>query len=211
MKIAVIGANGKAGKLIVDEALSRKLDVTAITRDSNKSTFPAGVTTVLEKDVFDLTFDDIREMNIIVNAFGTWTQDTLKLHEKVARYLSGLLSGKPQKLLIVGGAGSLYVNENKQHLSQSEGFPDSYKPVAEAMAEALAIYRVAKNLNWVYLSPAAEFIAEGPRTGKYTLEGEFFTTNTNGESRISYADYALALIDVALSDKYHGQRISVRW
>lgn len=211
MKIAVIGANGKAGKLIVDEALSRKLDVTAIVRDSNKSTLPTGVTTVIEKDVFDLTFDDIREINIIINAFGTWTPDTLKLHEKVARHLSGLLSGKPQKLLIVGGAGSLYINENKQTLSQSEGFPDSYKPVAEAMAEALAVYRIAKNLNWVYLSPAAEFIADGPRTGKYTLGGEFFTTNATGESRISYADYALALIDVALSDKYCGQRISVRW
>lgn len=67
---------------------------------------------------------------------------------------------------------------------------------------------------WAYVSPAADFQADGPRTGEYVLNGEEFTTNEAGESAISYADYAIAIVDevvAAPADAHVNKRISVRW
>lgn len=211
MNIAIIGATGKAGKRIMQEFLSRHEQVTAIVRDSKKLAQDQAHVAIIEKGIFELVYDDVSAIDVIINAFGTWSPETLPLHKKVALHLTQLLDGKRQKLVIVGGAGSLFVNQDKLPLSQSDGFPESYKPVAEAMADALAVYRQATNVNWLYLSPAADFIADGPRTGNYVLAGEAFSTNLQGESKISYADYALALADVVESGKYNKQRISVRW
>lgn len=211
MNIIIIGASGKAGKAIFREALSRNLQVTAIVRDKEKMADEKGNFHLIEKDIFDLSYDDLKSADVIVNAFGIWDSSLLNLHEKVATYLTNLLSGKPQTLIIVGGAGSLFIDSDKKALSDSDDFPESYQPIAKAMAKGLAIYRASKNVNWIYLSPAAEFVADGEKTGKYTLEGEFFTTNNKGKSEISYADYAIALIDIAVSEKYRKERISVRW
>lgn len=76
MKIAVICANGKAGKLIVKEALDRNIDVTAVVRGENKS----AATKVIKKDLFDLTADDLKDFDIVIDAFGAWTEDTLPQH-----------------------------------------------------------------------------------------------------------------------------------
>lgn len=211
MNILIIGASGHAGKKILQEALEKNLNVTAIVRDKENLSDIRGNFKIIEKDIFDLSYDDLKNYDLVVNAFGVWDASLLNLHEEVAKHLVNLLSGKPQTLIIVGGAGSLFIDEKGNALIDSESFPESYKPVATAMAKGLAIYRSASDVNWIYLSPAADFISDGEKTGKYILEGEFFTTDSNGESKISYADYATALIDVALSGKYKKQRISVRW
>lgn len=74
MKIAVVCASGRAGKLIVEEAISRGHEVTAVVRDPDKA---PQATKVIVKDLFDLTFDDIKDCEVIIDAFGTWTPDTL--------------------------------------------------------------------------------------------------------------------------------------
>ena len=77
------------------------------------------------------------------------------------------------------------------------------------MKNSLNALRKRDDVRWTYVSPAAEFIADGERTGKYILAGEEFTTNEKGESKISYADYALAMVDEAVSGSHIHQRISV--
>lgn len=211
MNIMIIGASGKAGKAIFHEAMARNMQVTAVVRNKDKLANEKGNFQIVEKDIFELSYDDLKNMDVIVNAFGVWDNTLLNLHETVAQHLIKLLSGKPQRLLIVGGAGSLFINSDKKPLSDLDDFPDDYQPIAKAMAKGLAIYRASSDVNWTYLSPAAEFIADGEKTGKYTLEGEFFTTNSEGKSEISYADYAIALVDVALSGQHIKERISVRW
>ena len=115
----------------------------------------------------------------------------------------------------VGGAGSLYMDaDHTVQLSQTEGFPEGYLPLATAMGEALAQLRARADVRWTYVSPAADFQAEGERTGGYVLAGEEFTVGERGASAISYADYAVAMIDEALAapaDAHVGERISVRW
>ena len=106
MKIAVVCANGKAGQLIVKEALDRGFDVTAIVRGENKS----AAQNVIVKDLFDLTAADLADFDAVVDAFGAWTPETLPQHSTSLAHLCDILSGTDTRLLVVGGAGSLYVN-----------------------------------------------------------------------------------------------------
>ena len=206
MKIAVICANGKAGKLIVKEAVSRGLDVTAVVRGENATEAKE----VLKKDLFDLIADDLKEFDVVIDAFGAWTEETLPLHSTSLKHLCDILSGTETRLLIVGGAGSLYVNpEHTVCVADGPDFPDAFKPLAGAMAKALSELRERKDVKWTYISPAGDFQAEGERTGKYILGGEELTLNSKGESIISYADYAIAMVDEAVNGNYIQKRISV--
>ncbi len=206
MKIAVICANGKAGKLIVKEAVSRGLDVTAVVREENQS----ATQKVIQKDLFDLTVEDLEGFDIVIDAFGAWTEDTLPLHSTSLKKLCDLLSGSSTRLLVVGGAGSLYVNkEHTACVADGSDFPDAFKPLAAAMAKALGELRQRNDVQWTYLSPAGDFQAEGEKTGKYILGGEELVLNSKGESVISYADYAIAMIDEAVKGNHIQERISV--
>lgn len=206
MKIAVVCANGKAGKLIVKEAVERGLDVTAIVREDNQSVAPH----VLKKDLFDLTKEDLAEFDVVVDAFGAWSEDVLPQHSTSLKHLCDLLSHTDIRLCIVGGAGSLFVNkEHTACLSDGPNFPDSFKPLAAAMAKALGELRQRNDVKWTYISPAGDFQAEGERTGQYILAGEELTLNDKGESMISYADYAIAMVDEVTNGNHIQERISV--
>lgn len=206
MKIAVICANGKAGQLIVKEAVNRGLDVTAVVRGENKS----AAKSVVVKDLFDLTADDLKGFDAVVDAFGVWTPDTLPQHGTSLVHLCDILGGTDTRLLVVGGSGSLYVNaEHTATVAQGENFPEMFKPLASAMAAALDELRSRNDVKWTYISPAGDFRADGERTGKYILGGEELVLNSKGESVISYADYAVAMIDEIVSGSNIRKRISV--
>lgn len=206
MRIAVICANGKVGKWIVKEAADRGLDVTAVVRGENTS----AAQKVLKKDLFDLTAADLKEFDVVIDAFGAWTEETLPLHSTSLAHLCDVLSGTDTRLLVVGGAGSLYVNpEHTVCVADGPDFPDLFKPLAAAMAKALAELREREDVKWTYISPAGDFQAEGERTGAYILGGEELTLNARGESVISYADYAIAMVDEAVKGNNIHKRISV--
>ena len=206
MKIAVVCANGKEGKLLVQEAVDRGLDVTAVVRGENRS----AAEKVLNKDLFQLTAEDLKGFDVVIDAFGAWTEETLPQHSTSLKHLCDILSGTETRLLVVGGAGSLYVNpEHTACVADGPDFPDAFKPLAAAMAKALSELRERRDVKLTYISPAADFQAEGEKTGKYILGGEELTVNSRGESIISYADYAAAMIDEAVKGNHIQQRISV--
>ena len=206
MKMAVVCANGKAGKWIVKEAVERGLDVTAIVRGENRS----AAKKALVRDLFDLTNADLKGFDVVVDAFGAWTPETLPLHSASLKHLCDILSGTDTRLLVVGGAGSLYVNpEHSAQVMDGPDFPEVFKPLATNMGKALDELRGRNDVQWTYISPAGDFQAEGERTGKYIQAGEELTLNGRGESIISYADYAIAMVDEAVDGNHIRQRISV--
>lgn len=204
--IAVVAANGKAGKLIVKEAVDRGFDVTAVVRGENKTVAQHAIV----KDLFDLTADDLKGFDAVVDTFGAWTPGTLPQHSTSLKHLADILSGTDTRLIVVGGAGSLYVDpQHTTQLVDTSDFPDDFKPLASAMAKSLAELRERKDVRWTFVSPAADFQADGERTGKYILAGEELKLNDRGESIISYADYAIAIVDEIAEGNHIGQRISV--
>lgn len=206
MKIAVVCANGKAGKLIVKEAAERGLDVTAVVRGENQSE----TRQVLQKDLFDLTASDLADFDVVIDAFGAWAPETLSQHSTTLKHLCDILSGKETRLLVVGGAGSLYIKaDHTSQVMDGADFPDIFKPLASNMGKALEELRTRNDVKWTYISPAGDFQADGARTGKYILGGEELILSSKGESVISYADYAIAMVDEAVNGNHLQQRISV--
>lgn len=206
MKIGVIGANGKSGSLIVKEALAKGIDVTAIVRDANKvSGLP-----VIEKDIMSLTYEDLKEFDAVIDAFAAWMPETLVLHQTTLKHLCDILAGSNTRLLVVGGAGSLYVNqEHTMQVKDTEGFPEAFKLLANNMSLALENLRERDDVRWTYLSPATDFVVDGERTGKYILGGEELIVNSNGVSQISYSDYAIAMVDEIINSNYINERFTV--
>ena len=206
MKIAVVCANGKAGQLIVKEAVNRGLDVTAFVRGENKSAAPNAVI----KDLFEITKDDLAPFDAVIDAAGAWTPDTVHIVPDAVKYLANLLRGTDTRLLVVGGAGSLFVDkEHTKTVFDVTPFPEAAIPVVKAHQVALDELRKYDDVKWTYISPAGDFQADGERTGKYLLGGEELILSSSGESVISYADYAIAMIDEVVNGGHIKQRIGV--
>lgn len=205
--IAVVAADGRVARKVITEAVNRGFAVTAFGRRDENTT---DAQKYVKKDIFDLTRDDLAGFDAVVDAFGAWTEETLPQHSTTLAHLCDVLSGTDTRLLIVGGAGSLYVNpEHTITVSQTPDFPDSFKPLAGAMAKALGELRKRSDVKWTYISPAGDFQADGKRTGRYLLGGEELKLNGRGESIISYADYAIAMVDEIEKGHHEKERISV--
>lgn len=206
MKIAVIAANGKAGQKIVEESVRRGHDVTAIVRSENKTKAEK----VLVKDLFGLTKEDLTGFDAVVTAFAAWTEETFPQHRTSLEHLAGLLENTDTHFLVVGGAGSLYLDlDSGLKLLDSPEMPKDFLPLAKAEDEGLERLRQFNQVNWTYVSPALNFDPEGEKTGNYLLAGQVFTVNEAGQSYISYADYASAILDLAESDQHAREHVSV--
>ncbi|MDQ0300147.1 putative NADH-flavin reductase [Salibacterium salarium] len=206
MNIGIIGATGKAGHLILMEALERGHNVTAIVRNPSKLQHNVPV---LEQDIFHLTRDDLSTFDVVVNAFGS-APDEEQPHIESGRILSDALQGTNTRLFVVGGAASLYVDDNKTtQLIDTPDFPDEIKPMAGGQVKNLNALQNAENLSWTFLSPAVEFDSEGKRTGTYQKGKDHIITNSEGNSYVSYADYAIAVLDEIENKEHINERFTV--
>ena len=182
------------------------MDVTAFVRGENRTAAEKSVV----MDIMDIEASDLAGFDAVVDAFGAWTPETLDQHSTTLAHLCDCLAGTDVRLLVVGGAGALYVDPaHTMTVSDTPDFPDAFKPLAAAMAKALGELRGRDDVKWTYISPAGDFQADGERTGSYILGGEELTLNEAGESVISYADYAIAMVDEIESGNHVQQRISV--
>ena len=207
MKIAVVAANGRVAQKVIKEALDRGFEVKAFGRDDENKT---AAKDYVKKDIMDLTREDLAGFDAVVDGFGAWTPETLDGHVKTSQHLCDVLSGSDTRLLIVGGAGSLYVNpEHTAVVCDGPDFPAMFLPLAKAQGEELAELRKRDDVKWTFVSPAGDFQADGERTGEYILAGEELTLNSKGESIISYADYAIAMVDEIEKGDHIKARISV--
>ncbi len=208
MKIAVIGAAGKAGKLIVREALERGHQVTGIVKPGSEERVPAGCT-VLAKNLFDLTAADLKDFAAVVNAFSTPYDQPGKEQEHIdaAKLLISIGRELPEvRFLTIGGYGSLYTDETKTALVV-DGIPAPFRAVPQASKETLDLFR-ASDMNWTFFSPAGNFDPNGARSGSYTLGGDVVIQNRMGQSYISYADFAVAMVDEIEQAKHVRERIT---
>ena len=150
---------------------------------------------VVYKDVFELSKADLERFDAVISAFAAWTSVTFPLHKKVAKHLADALSGTKTRLLVISGAGTLYVDDKQTMVMDTPGFPPEYMGVAKATAESFFELKDRSDVLWTYVSPAGDYDANGARTGKYVLGGDNMILNSQNESYISYAYLALAVID----------------
>ncbi|MBB3871318.1 MAG: NAD(P)-dependent oxidoreductase [Brevundimonas sp.] len=186
MKVAVLGASGRAGSEITKELAARGHAVVAIARKPETIPAAPGVTATAgdASDAAALA-QLITGLDAVISALHhNITADTL---------LSALKSARVPRLLVTGGAGSLEVAPGVRLIDTPE-FPEEFKPYALPGVAFLDDLRNETQIDWTFFSPAA-FIEEGPRLGVFRTGGDQLITDDKGESRISFADYAIAMVD----------------
>ncbi|MCD8851124.1 NAD(P)-dependent oxidoreductase [Staphylococcus xylosus] len=207
MKIGIIGATGKVGSLVLEEAIERGHDVTAIVRNASKVS--NSDVNVIEKEIFDITSEDLKDLDLVVNAFGAPLGEE-EAHVTAGRALIEALKGTETRAIIVGGAGSLYVDEGQTiQLIDTPEFPDVFVPTAKGQGRNLQDLKNSKDITWTFMSPSADFNAEGVRTGSYQSGKDNLLVNSNGNSYISYADFAIAVLDEAENPQHKNERFTV--
>lgn len=198
-RIALIGASGAAGSRILTELVHRGHQVTAIARKPERIAVMAGVTAVrgdaLEPDLAQT----LRGHDAVVSAVNFVSSDPRTLIEAVR-------SSGVRRYLVVGGAGSLEVAPDQRLIDQPD-FPDAYRAEAARGAAFLDLLSQETELDWSFLSPSAEFVP-GERTGQFRLGKDSLLSNDQG-SRISFEDYAIALVDEIERPAHSRQRFTV--
>lgn len=201
MKIALIGASGFIGQAILQEAVTRQHQVSALARHPEKVAPHPGVNAV----AFDLN-----NTNTFGRVIGGHDALVISvkytgLHGRVL--LNALKALHSTRLLAVGGAGSLTGEEGVQIVDTAD-FPVEWKPEAVAARDFLELLREEDSLDWTYLSPSA-IIEPGQRTGTFRLGKDALLINEQGDSRISVQDYAAALVDELENPAHRRQRFTV--
>lgn len=210
MKIALIGASGFVGSALLKEAVSRGHDVTALVRKPDKVEASPHVT-AKKLDVNDAKALSaaIGGADVVISAFnGGWGDPEIYAkHKTGSDSIRDAAKAASKRLIVIGGAGSLFAPDGSQFVD-SDQFPKEYKDGARAARDALADLRKETALDWTFLSPPFVLTPTG-RTGKYRLGAENPVFNDKGESTISVADLAVAVLDEAEAPKHSRKRFTI--
>ncbi len=212
MNIALVGAAGNIGSRIIHEALSRGHSVTAIVRHPAKITLGDKNLAVKKGDIFDSggLAEIARGHDTIVSAYGpspSDPNDPVSYSRAAHSLIDAAKKAGVSRLLVVGGAGSLYVAPGKQ-LVDSPDFPKEWKAGASGLRDALEVFKKERELEWTFFSPAI-MIQPGTRTGKFRLGKDEPVFDSKGESRISIEDYAVAMTDEIEKPQFLRQRFTI--
>ena len=214
MKVLLFGASGNIGRVIAQELLSREHSVTGVTR--------RGAVDGLEHERFTAVSGDATDPatvaslapghDAVASAVGPAIgreNDRDTIVGTTRALIEGLRKVGIRRLVTIGGAGSLEAAPGKLVLDDPN-FPAVWLANAEAQSEALTLYREVEDLDWTYISPAAR-IGPGERTGAFRVGGDQLLTDEQGNSDISYDDYAVAFVDELERGTAVRRRISVAY
>jgi len=198
--IAIIGATGRAGGRLLEEALRRGHTVTAIARHASVKLSDRANVKAVDLDVLDGTALALAGHDAVFSAAHFATVPPAAIIEPAKR--AGV-----KRLLVVGGAGSLFAAPGLKVI-ETPNFPEAYKAEASAGGVFLEALRAEKELDWTFLSPSAEFV-EGERTGKFRLGQDDLLVSAEGRSCITFEDYAIAFIDELEKPAHSRQRYTI--
>src|SRR3954447_26098428 len=208
MNVVVYGATGKTGSRVVQELLSRGHQLTAVVRDLEKASSLPRVTQK-QDDLSEVSAiaEIIRGADAVVSAYAPPPDHTDELVEVTKRQIEAVKqAGNDMRLIVVGGAAGLYVAPGLT-LLESGHLPEVWRSIATSHFKALAVLQ-GSDINWTYFAPAA-FFEPGERTGKFRLGTDHLISDSDGQSRISMEDYAIALVDELERPEHLRQRFTV--
>jgi len=198
MKVLLFGATGQVGRAVAAELSVRGHQITAASRTG--TSIEVGEPSAGPLDGVAVDAEDPEHVascaaghDAVVSAISLGDGNPAKLANVASALIRGLRTAGVRRLLVVGGGATMEAAPGVP-VVETPGFPDAYKPTAYAQAAALAVYRAVDDLDWTYLSPA-QILFPGERTGSYRRSPDALLTDAQGRSRISIADYAVALAD----------------
>lgn len=208
MKLVVIGANGNLGSRVVKQALNRGHEVKSIgymckTQCEGKE--------VIDKNLFDLTKEDLGEASVIISAFGGgFKADPVINKDAYYKYIE-LLNGTDKKIIAIAGAGSLYTDStHSMREYEVPGYSATLSGISKNIRLGVDKIKERSDLNWTVVCPSRKFDLEGPHTNNYMVgTNEEIIFNEDGESYVTYEDLATAMLDIAEKDLYNNQVVTI--
>ena len=205
MNILVIGANGNAGRRIVEKALKVGHQVTGVVRREGAI---EGIPTIV-KDALQLTKQELTQFDVVVNATSAFTPDTYHLPADLTLLLVKALANTNTRLIAIGGAGSLYVDEDHTvQLNDTPEFPKEFLARSKTHGKSDDILRKFSNVDWTMFTPPPILDVEGPKSNDYVLGNENVILNREGKPYLSYATFAQILVDEINNHKFGRQRFT---
>jgi uncharacterized protein len=207
VKVVLYGATGKAGSVILKEMVDRGYTVIAAARTPEKVEKLKNVTAVRD-DLSDpaKTASIIKGADAVVSAYGPPPDDPTQIIGATDRLIRAIrLAGGP-RLIVVGGAGSLFVAPGVT-VRESGRLPEEWIPIVDAHIQVLRNLKQS-SIDWTYFSPAGLF-EPGERTGKFRLGKDDLITDAQGNSRISFQDYAIALVNELENPQHRRDRFTI--
>lgn len=208
MKIAVIGASGNLGGRVARQALERGYEVTAIQRSEAVSDERTGL---MRKSLFDLTRDDLMDMDVVISTFGSGFKADPSINKDAFMKYIELLDGTDKHLIAIAGAGSLYTDKShSMYEYETPGHPEFLKGISMNIKLGIDELHKTEHMNWTVVCPSRNFDPEGPFTGDYLVgtDGEIIY-NEESNSYVTYDDLAKAMIDIAEQNSYQRMEITV--
>ena len=207
MKVVLYGATGKAGSVILKELIDRGHTVVAAARAPEKVQKLKNVTAV-QDDLSNpaKTAGIVKDADAIVSAYGPPPDDTSQIIGATDRLVKGIQQAGGPRLIVVGGAASLFVAPGVT-VRESGHLPKEWIPIADAHIQVLRNLKQS-SIDWTYFSPAG-FFEPGERTGKFRLGKDDLITDAQGNSRISFEDYAIALVDELEKPQHRRDRFTI--
>ncbi len=216
--VVLIGASGFVGNAILKELSDRNYKVTAVVRDASKVKIINPNIEVVECNVEDTKklSEICKGKDAVISAYSPgWTnpnmyEDTLRIYPMI---LNAVKESGVKRFLVVGGAGTLFVAPGVR-LVDSGVLPEAWIPAVKSLGEFyLNTLMNEKEIDWVFLSPAANLgdLKPGIRTGKYRTGKDDLLVDEKGNSFISVEDYAMAMVDELETPKHHQERFTVAY
>ena len=214
--VVLIGASGFVGNAILNELLNRGHHVTAIVREKAKVKVNSPKLEVKEIDVENVPVivDTLKGADAVISAYNPgWSnpniyEDTLRVYPKI---LDEVKAAGIKRLLIVGGAGTLFVKPGVR-LVDTGLLPEAWLPGVKSLGKFFLETLVnEKDLDWVFFSPAANLgnLTTGIRTGKFRLGKDDLIVDKKGDSFISVEDYAMAMVDELEQENHHQEGFTI--
>ena len=208
MKIMIIGANGKQGHMLCQEACNRGHCVTAVVLEDKPQ--ESRVSKVIKKSLFDLCRQDVLGHDVVISAFGSGFTADPRINRQAVDHLIDIGRGTGIRFIFVGGAGSLYTDKtHRTRVFEMPDHPAFLKDISEQMALGRDDLFASEGMLWTYVSPSLQFDYEGKACGEWQIGGEEVLYNESGESYISYADYAAAVITECEEKRHINRHITI--
>lgn len=208
MKLVVIGANGNLGSRVVKQALNRGHEVKSIAYMSNGN---CEGTEVIDKNLFDMTQEDLGEAQVVISAFGGGFKADPVINKQAYEKYIELLDGTDKKIIAIAGAGSLYTDStHSMREYEVPGYSATLAGISKNIRLGVDKIKERTDLNWTVVCPSRKFDLEGPHTNNYIVgTDEEIIYNEDGNSYVTYEDLATAMLDIAEKDLYNKQVVTI--
>lgn len=196
MKVGVIAAAGNLGGKIVTECLDRGHEVTAFI---NKSPCRDARATSRQKNLFDLTQDDIRGLDVLFSAYGSGFDVDPVVNRRALNTLGELVRGTDIRAISIAGSGCLFADDSKTvRVYEQPGYPPFLKGISMNTTLGVLDVTAMENVHFTFVCPGQCFDGEGACSGDYLTDTTMTVTiNEDGASYTTYSDLAVAMVNFA--------------